>query len=223
MYHLLLASALFASQNQPTVRLESLNLSAMTTGWGDPHAAQSVEGHTISLGGKLFDHGVGSHSASEMRIKLFGKAVSFHSWVGVDDEVGKKGSVDFQVFVDGVKRADTGTIHGGDPAQELNVDLKGARLVNLVVTEAGDGNSYDHADWADASFQLIDSKAKIFAQVVAKEPAMPIAHVDLIHTRYPRSAGNRLYAGLRLHLPHPGHGKAPPSDMRSPASPPEFA
>jgi alpha-galactosidase len=36
------------------------------------------------------------------------------------------------------------------PAQPLTADVTGARLVRLVVTDAGDGIDSDHADWGDA-------------------------------------------------------------------------
>jgi alpha-galactosidase len=38
---------------------------------------------------------------------------------------------------------------GGAAARSISVDLNGAAELALVVTDAGDGAAYDHADWAD--------------------------------------------------------------------------
>ena len=37
-----------------------------------------------------------------------------------------------------------------DPALPLAADLHGAQYLRLVVTDGGDGNSYDRSDWAAA-------------------------------------------------------------------------
>jgi alpha-galactosidase len=56
----------------------------------------------------------------------------------------------FQIYVDGVLRADSGVVTGSDPAKPLQVDVSGAAELRLAVTDGGDGFNYDHADWADA-------------------------------------------------------------------------
>ncbi|WP_408630273.1 NPCBM/NEW2 domain-containing protein [Amycolatopsis mongoliensis] len=39
----------------------------------------------------------------------------------------------------------------GLPARQLAADLSGVRVLDLVVTDCGDGTDSDHADWADAT------------------------------------------------------------------------
>ena len=56
----------------------------------------------------------------------------------------------FQVFVGGVLRYDSGVMTGTTASQNVSVPLTGATQLRLVVTDAGDGVHYDHADWADA-------------------------------------------------------------------------
>jgi alpha-galactosidase len=68
---------------------------------------------------------------------------------GIDDEVGDRGSVTFEVWADGVKLADSGVRRGTDGAATLTADLTGKRELRLVVTSAADGIDYDHADWLD--------------------------------------------------------------------------
>jgi alpha-galactosidase len=108
------------------------------------------DGHPITIGGQAYAKGVGAHAPSEVNVYVGTQCASFTSDIGLDDEVGNNGSVDFQVWADGRKVADSGTVTGADTAKHLTADLSGAKFVRLVVTDAGDGNSFDHADWASA-------------------------------------------------------------------------
>ena len=155
----------------------------MSIGWGQVRADRSVNDHPLSIGGRSFARGVGTHSHSEMLLRLNQNVKSFHAWVGIDDEVGKyRGSVIFEVFGDGHELANSGLLRGGDTAKELTVDLTGVKTAKLVVDETEDGMDSDHADWADAAFSVIDPSQKIVPITIVQEPTMPIAHVDLTRT-----------------------------------------
>ena len=169
-------------QNANTVPIESLDVSSMTTGWGEVRKNRSVDNHPLSIGGKRFAHGIGTHAHSEYTVRLDGNATRFHAWVGVDDETDKRGVVVFKVTASRQTKFDSGRIHGGDPAKEADVDLTGARSVRLEVDEVDGAIDYDHADWADATFTVVDPSKKLFAVAVPHEPTMQIAHVDLSRT-----------------------------------------
>src|SRR5215831_98563 len=64
------ASSLFAE----TVWLSSLDLKQMTTVWSTPKANLGITGTPITINGKQFARGVGTHAASTMRLELGGKA-----------------------------------------------------------------------------------------------------------------------------------------------------
>ncbi|MFD1734231.1 NPCBM/NEW2 domain-containing protein [Deinococcus malanensis] len=68
--------------------------------------------------------------------------------MGVDDEVGKRGKVVFQVFLDGTKTYDSGVMKGKDPARLVDLDITGKQELRLVVTDGGNGIQFDHANWA---------------------------------------------------------------------------
>ena len=103
-------------------------------------------------------------------IDLKGVATKFVSYVGVDDEV-KNGSITFTVFVDGKKAAESGVMRGGDAPKRIEVDLTGAKKMRLLVGDAGDGITYDHADWAGAMLILKpDATAKPTAFSVPVTP-----------------------------------------------------
>ena len=61
-----------------------------------------------------------------------------------------RGSVEFQVWGDGKMLVSSGIVRGTRTSVPIAADLVGVHTLSLVVTKAGDGNAYDHADWANA-------------------------------------------------------------------------
>ncbi len=174
----MLAAAVFLASGSTRlyadeVRLESLDLNAMTQGWGSPQAAKSVDGHALKIGGKEFGHGVGTHADSSMVIDLKGAATKFTASVGVDAEVGQKGSVTFSVIVDGKKVFETPVLKGGDEAKDITVDLTGAKTLELMVGVGDDGIDFDHADWGDATIVLAAGATSKPVAKAAPEETMP--------------------------------------------------
>src|SRR5699024_7164004 len=79
------------------------------------------------------------------------------SFVGVDRQMfNTPGSVEFQVFVDGEKEFDSGRMNSTDPQKFVEVNLGGAKELELVVTDGGNGNGSDHATWGDAKLYFAD-------------------------------------------------------------------
>jgi len=120
----------------------------------------SFSRHTISLAGKKYHKGLGAHAYSNVKLTFKKPAgfKEFKSIVGIDDAVGKPASVQFLVMVDGKKSADSGTMKAGMSAKSLVANCENAKTIELVVTDAGDGEGADQADWADA--RLISDQGK---------------------------------------------------------------
>jgi len=138
-----------------TVLLSSLDLTNTQQEWGDPHADKSVDGHGLSIGGRKFDNGLGTHATSYLRVQLDGNAKEFQAWVGVDDEeAGQPAMITFSVIGDGKTLWQSGMIKSGDAAKQVDVDLSGVKKLLLFVNNGGDDISFDHADWADARFVM---------------------------------------------------------------------
>ena len=136
--HLLLLLAVISaadSSSAETVSLSSLDLRLMTTGWSDAKADLGVAGKPISIAGKTFSGGVGTHAASYFRVKLDGKTRRFTAQVGVDDGAGGQGSVEFMVLGDGKPLWKSGVMVGGQPPLPVDVNLTGVKTPGLV----GDG------------------------------------------------------------------------------------
>jgi alpha-galactosidase len=166
----LLSLALGPTTKAGTFGLETLDLQYAEQGWGEPRANKSVDEHPLFIDGKRFEHGFGTHAVSTFRIALSGKGDRFTATVGVDDEVGPRGSVVFKVVGDGKTLWESGVLRGGDPAKEVSVDLHGINKLLLSVGDAGDDINYDHADWADAKIAMMEGKPEAIAPV--REPAI---------------------------------------------------
>ncbi|MGO1056822.1 NPCBM/NEW2 domain-containing protein [Crossiella sp. CA198] len=110
--------------------------------------SKAGDGKPITINGVVFAKGLGVHAPSTVEYHLGGRCSTVSAQVGVDDEK-NAGSVVFQVFADAAKVADSGVLTAADPAKPLQANVSGATLLRLVVTDAGDGQSNDHADWAD--------------------------------------------------------------------------
>ncbi|HVT90458.1 MAG TPA: NPCBM/NEW2 domain-containing protein [Tepidisphaeraceae bacterium] len=108
------------------------------------------DGGKITLNGRVYETGLGVAGNSEIVYKLDGKYSKFFSDIGIDDYSGTLGSADFQVWVDGKKVYDSGVMTGRTYKKGITIDVRGAKELKLVTTDAGDGINADHADWGGA-------------------------------------------------------------------------
>ena len=126
-----------------------------TNGWGPVERNTSNgesaagDGHPITIGGMVYDKGLGVHAESAVEYYTGGACETVTADVGVDDEKGADGTVAFEIWADGTKATSTDTLTNAMPAQPIRADVTGAQVVRLVVTDGGDGIDSDHADWAD--------------------------------------------------------------------------
>lgn len=140
--------------NAQTVWLDQLDLSTITQGYGTPKSNKSIDGNTLTIAGKTFERGIGSHSESLLTVILDGQATLFTAFVGIDDEVkGQQPAAEFIVNGDGKKLWSSGVMRLGDAARPCSVKLDGVKKVELLVTDGGNGNYYDHVNWVDARFE----------------------------------------------------------------------
>src|SRR6516164_6582415 len=81
------------SRAAQTYELGSLELQSLTQDWGEPHSNKSVDCRELSIGGRKFERGLGTHAVSTFRLNLNGTGEKFQAAVGVDDEIGQRGSI----------------------------------------------------------------------------------------------------------------------------------
>ena len=138
-----------------SVYLSDRSWTTETNGWGPAEKDRSNgesaagDGNTIQLNGVGYGKGLGVHAQSEIRYNVAGCS-GFIADIGVDDEVGSRGSVVFEVWGDATRLFESGVVTGDTPARRINVSIAGRNQLRLIVTDAGDGPAYDHGDWADA-------------------------------------------------------------------------
>ncbi len=141
---------------EETVWLSSLDLVQATQGFGKPQQDKSIDGHVLTLSGQTYAHGFGTHSPGLLVLDLKGGSKRFTATVGIDDEVpAGKGSAEFEVLDAAHKILwRSGLLHRGDAPKQVDLDLTGLQQIALRVTTGGDGFEFDHADWADAKFEV---------------------------------------------------------------------
>jgi beta-galactosidase len=125
-------------------------------GWGPVEKNMSNgennagDGRPLRIGPIGYARGLGVHADSAVGVYVGARCTSFTATVGVDEEVGNDGSVVFEAWADGTRVYSSARLTGADGPAAVNVALTGVRRLELRVSDAGDGNAHDHADWADA-------------------------------------------------------------------------
>ena len=127
-----------------------------SNGWGPVERDRSNgedgagDGGPLTLDGTQYAKGLGTHAPSSVSVRLGGNCSALTAKIGVDDEMEDRGKVSFKVAVDGVAKYTSDLLTGTSPTVPVTVDVTGGQLLTLQVTDAGDGITSDHADWADA-------------------------------------------------------------------------
>jgi NPCBM/NEW2 domain len=127
--------------------LDTLEPVSVTQGWGTLQKNRSVWGKPMVIAGQRFLRGLGTHAPSRITFNLDGKYRRFQTWAGADGATYP--TTTFEVWVDGVKRWETGLMTRETPPAWVDLDVTGARRLELVVGSGGDLGG-DHADWAEA-------------------------------------------------------------------------
>lgn len=115
---------------------------------------RSVVKTPLRIGTKSFQHGLGTHSISVIRLTSPEPIQKFAAFIGVDSNdrtQGGMGSVTFAVLANDSEVYQSKVMRGGQGPERVEVDVKGAKVLELKVGDAGDGPACDHADWADAA------------------------------------------------------------------------
>ena len=118
------AAAVCAAERR--VWIEDLDRSGMTCGYRIPLVARSVDGGLLSVDGKTYQHGLGTHAQSQLVVPVGGNALAFEATVGIDDEKrGSEASIEFKVWADGRLAASSGLLRKRRRSAHLKADLAG--------------------------------------------------------------------------------------------------
>ena len=166
---------------QVTRFVSDMNWASAVNGWGPAERDRSNgdlgpgDGGTLTIGGATYVKGVGAHAHSDIRVQLGGTCTTFNAVVGLDDEVGANGSVIFALFGDGTPLYSSGVLTGSSPGVPVSISVNGFNELALIVSDAGNGAAYDHADWANASVTCAGAPQSQFAPPVSL-PALVNPH-----------------------------------------------
>src|SRR5947208_2939713 len=119
-----------ARRREPGGR-DTAPIARSTARWAreDPASGQTTtsspagDGKPLKIGGHTFAKGQGVHPDSEIVYKLDGKYEFFATFLGTDDEVGNRGSAQFQVWLDGVKAWESAKLDGDDQPRSLVLNV----------------------------------------------------------------------------------------------------
>ena len=143
--------------------VDSFDLSGATCGYGRMvQAGKSVDGNPLTVAGKKYDRGFGTHPESAVLFRANGKVSAFDAFVAIDDDAAKAGSgksygkptASFKVWADGRVVWRSGDVKLGQRPVAVHVDLTGAREIVLETSGGGVWTAFDaaNADWLDARF-----------------------------------------------------------------------
>lgn len=102
---------------------------------------------SLSVQYAFYRHGIGTHAVSNEIYNIGGYFKTFSFDYGIDTEAGPQGSVTFEVWGDGKRLFASDKIGRYEYPRHADVSITGVKSLQLVVTDAGDGITDDHADW----------------------------------------------------------------------------
>lgn len=140
-----------------TIWLSSLDVSRIEQGWGQGTSNRSVQNRPLTIAGKVYERGIGTHAVSSIPLLVQGNAVELAGLAGLDDESQQRGSVAFKIEADGREIWNSGPMRFGDAARAFKLDVRGVKTLDLIVTDGGDGADWDHADWVDLKITMINN------------------------------------------------------------------
>lgn len=112
---------------------------------------KNCQGGRLSIGGRRFPWGIGVHANSKLTFDLRKKFKQFEAEVGIDSLMGKRGSAVFTVLGDGKELYKSPIVKGGQPPLSIkNINTEGVEKLTLVVTDGGDLDMGDAANWVSA-------------------------------------------------------------------------
>jgi hypothetical protein len=132
------------------VALADVKFTAASTGWGPPTRNQ-VSGNgdasgLLEVGGQFFESGLYAHAPARHAFDLGGGWKTLASKFGLQDR--HSGSVVFVIRADGRELFRSEPIKD-HKLREAKVSVAGARRLELVVENAGDGNGSDWGVWIE--------------------------------------------------------------------------
>ncbi len=138
------------SADTKTIKLTDLTMDSMTVGWGRALRNQVFPedsgGILLEVGGAFFESGLYAHAPARHTLRLDRGWTTFETKFGLQD--GHDGSVVFVIKGDGRELFRSRTIRD-HKVRERSIPVAEIDFLELVVENAGDGNSGDWGVWLE--------------------------------------------------------------------------
>ena len=155
------------------ISLSSLDVyNACTAGFGGfvrITPDKNVYGKPLSVGGQVFEKGLGTVAHSIVYVNLNKQVGKFTCFVGIDDDVSKldpNAAVKFRILGDGRELYDSGIMKRGEAAKFVDLDVSDINQMILVALPRGKPlhgrvAQDNAADWLDAKFEQVKELPQI--------------------------------------------------------------
>ena len=122
--------------------------------WGEPVMDRTVTREPLVFMGQTYKSGLGVHATSRVVFDTNKRFNRFSAKVGLPDYLKAKtgGSVVFKIFGDGNQLWASSKVSSGSEPVEVDIGIVGVSRIILEATDAGDGNTDDHAVWIEPKF-----------------------------------------------------------------------
>lgn len=120
--------------------------------WGEIHLDRAVGGNPLAVAGVHYDHGIGTHVQSFVRLRFKRAVNTLRGEYGVDDEACERARAAFRIRnSDGDVLLESGELGPGQKAQPFATQVDGSE----IVLEAFNSSAIDcgHADWLNLTVE----------------------------------------------------------------------
>ncbi|HSZ43039.1 MAG TPA: NPCBM/NEW2 domain-containing protein [Trebonia sp.] len=127
--------------------LDQLSWLSATNGYGPIGINKNYYGTPLSIHGTVYGHGLWVNSPATIYYYLGGNCSTFTTDLGLDDSDKGTGAVEYEFYADGNLVYDSGVVTNSTPTIHANVNVGGAKVLELYVAEGNGTNSYGNADF----------------------------------------------------------------------------
>ncbi len=191
-----------------TLLIGCSDLLSKSQGFDSLHCDRSLSNSTLRVHSTSYARGLATHANSALALRIPVLAREFRCLVGLDDSsLPNRGSVEFIVVCDADTVWRSGILRTNNSALLCRVNIQNRHDLELIVHDAFDGTSYDHADWLmpliirDASRASHHDTVRISNEMIAYEHLLyePV-HIDRSFANTPLRIGGKEYQfGLGVH------------------------
>jgi len=150
------------AQKTDTLWLQDLDLKKFVQVWDTTKTNLSLRNNPVTIAGQTFKNGLESRIEGIIKFELKGNAERFYALIGLDDNSSQNSSAVFSVLADTKEVFKSQVMKKGSKAVKVDLNLKGVKLLSLIIEEGGKAEYNDRADFAEAYILYRGDKPRAF-------------------------------------------------------------